>query len=178
VSDLQVLIVTKKVFYVFTIGALIVLGLLLLKVLTRHYWLMFFIWLMLPSLHILLTSDSIGSNISSEIQKAIKTLLLAVAMTLSIINLANYDTIRHSVGYQLVDNYRLVKSYNCEAEENGYGIPVGSPPEVCSVEDLSRVSWYSKVLLYISEWGFIFLVIAIPSFILITRQDTRGSGSK
>jgi hypothetical protein len=168
----------KKVFYVFTIGALLILGLLLLKVLTRHYWLMFFIWLMLPSLQILIASDSISSGVSTEIQKATKTLLLVVAIFLSIINIGNYDSIRHSAGYQLIANYQLVKSYNCEAEENGYGMPVGSPPEVCSVEDLSRVSWYSKVLLYLSEWGFIFLVIAIPSFILISKLDNKGSGSR
>lgn len=156
----------KKVFYVFTIGALLILGLLLLKVLTRHYWLMFFIWLMLPSLQILIASDSISMNVSGEIQKATKTFLLVVAIFLSIINLGNYDTIRHRTGYQLIDNYRIVKSYNCDAEENGFGMPVGLTPEVCSVEDLSRVSWYSKVLLYISELGFIFLVIIIPLFFL------------
>lgn len=157
----------KKVFHIFMISSLLILGLLLFKVLTRHYWLLFFVWLILPLIQVWIASDLVRSEISIELRSVARNFLLACAIGLSIINLGNYENIRHSLGYQLIDEYRVVKSYECESPENGYGLPAGSPPEVCFIEDLSRVSWYSKVFLYLSEWGFMFLVIAIPSIVLM-----------
>lgn len=164
--------VNKKIFHIFIITSLFILGLLLFKVLARHYWLLFFIWLILPLVQIWIATDSIKSEMSVDMRAVTRKILLVCAIGLSIINLGNYENIRHSVGYQLIDDYRIVKSYNCESPENGYGLPYGTPPEVCFVEDLSKVAWYSKVLLYLSEWGFMFLVIAIPSIIAIRKQVT------
>ena len=154
----------SKAFHVVIVASLLVLGFLLLKVLTRHYWLMFFLWLLLPLVHIWITGDLMRPRVSIELHSAIKTLLLASAIGLSIINGVNYEDIRHSAGYKLIDGYHIVKSHDCgPAPENADGSPTGEPPpDVCSIEDLSKVSWYNKVLLYLMQWGMLILLILIP----------------
>ena len=156
----------SKAFHVVIVASLLVLGLLLLKVLTRHYWLMFFLWLLLPLVHIWITGNLMRPRVSIELHSAIKTLLLASAIGLSIINGVNYEDIRHSAGYKLIDGYHIVKSHDCgSGPENADGSSAGEPPDVCTIEDLSKVSWYSKVLLYLMEWGMLILFILIPASI-------------
>jgi hypothetical protein len=161
-----------RVFQIFIFASLVILGFLLLEVLNRHYWLMFFIWLILPPVQLWNDTYSIKSNLDPGMVTAIRKLLLACAIVLSLINLNNYEKIRHSVGYQFIDSYLVVKSYECESPENALGFPEGSPPSVCYVEKLTNVSWYSRVFLYLSEWLFMLLVIAIPSIVAISKPLT------
>ena len=161
-----------RIFQIFILASVVVLGVLLLEVLTRHYWLMFFMWLILPLVQIWADTHSIKSNISAGMFAAIRKILLVCAIFLSLINLNNYEKIRHSVGYQFIDSYLVVKSYECESPENAFGFPEGSPPSVCFIEKLTNVSWYSRVFLYLSEWLFMLLVIAIPSIIAINKPVT------
>lgn len=161
-----------KIFQFFMLASMVILGVLVLKLLTKHYWLLFFIWLLLPLVQIWIDTNSIKSEISAEVRTFTRKLLLICAIVLSIINLNNYDHIRHSSGYRFIDGYQVVTSYECESPENAYGFPEGSPPAVCYVEKLSYVSWYSRVFLYLSEWLFMLFVIAIPSMIAISKPVT------
>ena len=168
----------SKVFHLVIVALLLIIGLLLLKVLTRHYWLMFFLWLLLPLASIWITGDLMWPRVSIKLHSVIKTLLLISAIGLSVINAVNYDDIRHSVGYKLIDGYHIVKSHDCgSGPENADGSSAGEPPDMCSIEDLSKVSWYSKVLLYLMEWAILILAFLIPLFIF-GDKNTNPAGNQ
>jgi hypothetical protein len=148
-----------------------VIGLVLLRVLAQHYWLLFFIWIMLPFFRIWLTSVSMRESLSQEFHEISKTMLIGTAVILSIFNFVNSPQLRHEVGSQFIDGYRTVISYDCEAPE-GPGGSIGAPPETCLVEDLSSVAWYGKFAVYLMKWVGFILILLIPAATMVAGEKS------
>jgi hypothetical protein len=167
----------NKSFHILIAATLVILGVILLKVLMRHYWLMFFIWLLLPLIQIWLAGDVMKEKLTEELHKSLKALLFSVAIVLSIMNALNHEDIQHSVGKKYIDGYRIVKSYDCEAPESFDGSQAGEAPDVCNVEELSHVAWYSRIILYLIELGIFSFAFLIPAFIY-GSENTSSAGKR
>lgn len=160
----------NKMIHILMISALVILGLVLIKVLIRHYWLLLFIWLFLPFIRLWLTGDTMRAQLSLELHRFAKKVLIGTAVVLSFVNLVNFSSVRHDVGKEIIDGYRIVRSNDCEAPEGELG-DISPPPEVCFVEDLSQVAWYGHVILYVMDWAGIILVILIPAATTFTGEE-------
>jgi hypothetical protein len=167
----------NKAFHILIIIVLVVVGLVIFRILAQHYWLLFFIWIMLPFFKIWFTSDSMRESLSQELQEISKKVLIGTAVILSIFNFVNSAHLRHEVGRQFIDGYRTEISHDCEAPE-GPGGSIGTPPETCLVEDLSRVEWYGQFAVYILKWGGFILVFLVPAATMVAGEKVLGKKIK
>lgn len=125
---------------------------------------------MLPFVGIWLSGDIMRGKLSLEIHKLSHKALIGAAVVLSILNLINFTAVRHDLAKHIVDGYQIVKSYDCEPYEGDWG-ETGPPPDECFVEDLSRVSGFGKVFLYLIDWCGVILMFVIPAATFLAGQE-------
>jgi hypothetical protein len=132
-----------------------------------HYWGIFIIWLMLPFVMFLISGKLASSWLTLKLFNALKNLILIAMVVLTIVNFMNISGLQAEIGKQFFDGYRIEKHYSsekdfddiCFDENKRY---INSSSTQCAIEDLSEVSWFGHIFLYLMSWLSILLLAGIP----------------
>lgn len=109
------------------------------------------LWFFIPVVAYWLNTRPVLSTFSVSSFKVARAFLFGIVMAVSFASFANFDRIRDSIGNFFVDGYEVI--YYEVADE--YGRPT-------TASDVSTVHWYSKFVLWIFEWSFLGVCVAIP----------------
>ena len=156
---------------------LIIVGLFFIRVLVRHYWLLFFIWILLPFAMLWIQRNHKKLSLTHDYVASIRNILFGAAVVLSIINVGSYGNIRVDIGKRYIDGYRIERHYDSETnyEETCTGDAVinliGTPPTQCILENLSGITWYNHIILYLMQMIGIVLAIAVPYSTSLARKE-------
>ena len=158
----------SKAFHYSMITVLVILAVvlagILIGILIRHYWLIFFVWLVLPFTARWLAGDIMRHHLSLQQHKMARGVLVGSAIVLAFINLVNARDLQFDFGKRFIDGYKITIVHDCEADSDAIqdqGLVAGALPGTCKEEILSEVAWYWRWFLRLSKWGY-----AIIAFII------------
>ncbi len=127
----------------------------------RAYSIVFYIlWLAIPIGIAIFQNSQKSHHISKITSKWIRTIAFALTIGIGFCIFAHYDAIRDDVGY------KNIKGYHSEyyPDVDVYGRPTHGV-------NIYTSHWFGKIILWVLEWGFVILCVAIP--IITWKQCTK-----
>jgi len=109
------------------------------------------IWISIPIGMSLLSYSKFNELIRPRLATKIQVLCIIASIVVSFAFFAHFDYIRDHIGYKFVEGYR---SYPVQDVDN-YGRQI-------VVFDIVTAHWYSRLLLWFGEWGYIIICFGIP----------------
>lgn len=137
-------------------GLLLVVGLLIIAGLAgelfRAYPAGFFIiWIAIPTFTTIFRCSKYKDSLSKKFSKWIRTISVSLAIGISFCIFVHFDKIRDEIGHEYIKGYD--SEYYPDADD--YGRPAQGVRVYTS-------HWFGKFILWLFEWLYIILCIAIP----------------
>lgn len=148
---------STNILHFFMVAALIILAVVLLGILIRHYWLLLFVWLALPFAALWLAGDIMRPRLSLELHRTAKEVLVWAAFLLAIVNMTNMNQLQYDFGKRFIDGYQTI-IVECEVGADVFQINSTGP---CREEDLSAVAPSWRWVLRLGDWGFFILAFIV-----------------
>lgn len=118
----------------------------------RHFTLVFmFTWILIPILLVFLSKIKLPKWFKYSVAQKVRTICLVVSILFSLYLFANFNSVRDQVGHKFIEGYNSY--YYPDVDEYGR--------ESQSI-DISTTHWYSRILLWLGEWGYLAFCVLIP----------------
>lgn len=118
----------------------------------RKYTLVvFLLWLSIPLVFAIGGATKYGHAIGYKIARKVQICTIIFVVTIGFIFFANYNMLRDNIGKKYVEGYY--------SEYYEYSDEYGRPSMGVTV---STKHWYTRILLWAGEWGFMLLIFGIP----------------
>ena len=121
------------------------------KLFRTHMPVFLFLWFFIPVIALWLNTGAVRSAFSISSLKIVRNFLLGAVISLSFASFVHYDLIRDFIGQRIVDGYEV--RYYEDTDEYG---------RTSMAADVSTDHWYSRLGLWLFEWGFLGICAAIP----------------
>ena len=160
--------VMGKAFHFLMAAALIILAVVFVRILIRHYWFLFFVWLALPFAALWLAGDFMRHYLSLNQHKIARAVLVGAVCSLAFINLMNIYSLQYDFGTRFIDGYQT-QIVECEVDAPVFQVNSTGP---CREEDLSAVAPAWRWALQLSEWGYAILAFIVCAGTLLISKST------
>jgi hypothetical protein len=108
-------------------------------------------WVLIPLLLVLLSKIKLPKWFKYSIIQKVRTISLVVSILFGFYLFSNFNSIRDQIGHKFIEGYSSY--YYPDVDEYGR--------ESQSI-DISTSHWYSRVLLWLGEWGYLAFCVLIP----------------
>jgi hypothetical protein len=147
------------------VGIFLLIGLFILATFVGEFYranpmIFYILWLAIPIGIAIFQYSRKSHHISKKTSKWIRTIAIALTVGISFCLFAHYDDIRDNIGHQNIKGYH--SEYYPDVDE--YGRPARGV-------NINTNHWYGGFILWVFEWGFLILCIAIP--IITWKQCTK-----
>jgi hypothetical protein len=121
------------------------------EVFRAHKGFFIFVWVLCPIVSVWLASNRVRGTFTLAGLKAVRNILMAVVVSISILSFANYERIRDAVGRRFVSGYYA--TYVEDEDDEGRPFRVSVP---------HTDHWYTRVALDLAEFCILGAWVTLP----------------